>query len=53
MVIPEQFTIKAHPALFEGEGWTKNKALLFQSTVDIHVMHFQKKRTKHSNLQLT
>ena len=34
--IPEQFTVKAHLALFEGSGRggePKNEALLFQSTV--------------------
>ena len=39
-IIPEQFTVKAHPASFDGErrgrrGEPKNEALLFQSTVDI------------------
>ena len=35
IIIPEQFTVKAHPALFEGEGRGKKKwgtTLLFQST---------------------
>ena len=43
LCIPEQFTVKVHPALFDGEGKgrggrgePKNEALLFQSTVDIH-----------------
>ena len=45
--IPEQFTVKAHPALFEGEGGggggePKNEALLFQSTVDIHFQNAHK-----------
>ena len=42
--IPEQFTVKAHPALFEGvgEGWAKNEALLFQSTVNIHFQNAHK-----------
>ena len=33
--IPEQFTVKAHPASFEGrgEGGAKNEGLLFQSTI--------------------
>ena len=43
LFIPEQFTVKAHPVLFEGEweegGEPKNEALLFQSTVDN--IHFQ------------
>ena len=39
--ISEQFTVKAHPALFEGEGdgegARKNWGTLsFQSTIDIH-----------------
>ena len=41
-IIPEQSTVKAHAALFEGEGWTKNEALLFQSTVDIHFQNAHK-----------
>ena len=40
--IPDQFTVKAHPALFEGEGRRmrgepENEALLFQSTDNISV----------------
>ena len=42
-IYPEQFNVKAHPALFEGregkrweEGEPKMRPLLFQSTVDIH-----------------
>ena len=49
-IVSEQFTVKAHPALFEGEGGggegkgkgreggdePTNEALLFQSTVDIN-----------------
>ena len=36
--------MKAHPALFEGEGRgePKNEALLFQSTVDIHFQNAHK-----------
>ena len=34
--------MKAHPALFEGEGQPKNEALLFQSTVDIHFQNAHK-----------
>ena len=36
--------MKAHPALFEGEGRgePKNEALLFQSTVDIHFRNAHK-----------
>ena len=34
--------MKAHPALFEGEGEPKNEALLFQSTVDIHFQNAHK-----------
>ena len=44
-VIPEQFTVKAHPALFEEEGEgsePKNEALLFQSTVDKHFQNAHK-----------
>ena len=40
-VIPEQFTVKEHPAFFEGRG-AKNEALLFQSTVDIHFQNAHK-----------
>ena len=59
-IIPEQFTVKAHPALFEGErGEPENEALLFQSTVDINFQnahktlfqvdtHTFKTRTKHT-----
>ena len=49
--IPEQYIVKAHPALFEregeGGGEPKNEALLFQSTVDIHIQT----RTKHKNCE--
>ena len=62
-VIPEQFTVKAHPALFEEEGVIyKNEALLFQSTADIHFQnahktlfqstvdkHFQNMHKAHKN----
>ena len=43
-IIPEKFTVKAHPALFEGEGRgePKNKALLFQSTVNLHFQNAHK-----------
>ena len=36
--------MQAHPALFEGVegGEPKNKALLFQSTVDIHFQNAHK-----------
>ena len=34
--IPEQFTAKAHPALFEVEP-KKKVALLFQFTIHIHI----------------
>ena len=38
--------MKAHPALFEGEGGgggePKNEALLFQSIVDIHFQNVHK-----------
>ena len=40
---PEQFTVKAHPALFEKEGdEQKNEALLSQSTVDIYFQNVHK-----------
>ena len=41
--IPEQFTVKAHPALFEreGEGRPKKVALLFQFTIHIHIQNAQ------------
>ena len=46
LFIPEQFTVKAHPASFERGGvsqkWAKNEALLFQSTVDIHFQNAHK-----------
>ena len=46
----EQFTVKAHPALFEGREVSKKmRHLLFQYTVDIH----SKMRHCYSNLQLT
>ena len=47
-MIPEQFTVKAHPAIFEGEGEPKIEALLFQSTVDIH---FQNAHKTHKKLR--
>ena len=34
--------VKAHPALFVGEGWAKNAALLYQFTVDIHFQNMDK-----------
>ena len=36
--------MKAHPALFEGqgEGEPENEALLFQSTVDMHFQNMHK-----------
>ena len=43
LLIPEQFTEKVHPALFEEEGGEpKNEALLFQSTVDKHFQNAHK-----------
>ena len=40
--IPEQFTVKAHPDLFEGrEGEPKKVALLFQFTIHIHIQNAQ------------
>ena len=57
MYIPEQFTVKAHPGLFKGEGrgrrgWTKkwgtvdkhfqNVHKTFQSIVDIHFRNVHK-----------
>ena len=38
-LIPEQFTVKAHPALFDGRGGAKNEEPLFQSTIDIHILN--------------
>ena len=39
-IIPEQFTVKAHPALFEGRGrgGAKNEGLLFQSSERAHII---------------
>ena len=39
IIIPEQFTVKAHPALFEGEGGEPKLRhyIIFQSTTDIHI----------------
>ena len=54
LFIPEQFTVKAQPALFEGrrgEGEPKNETLLFQSTVDIHFQNAHK--TFFQSIQLT
>ena len=43
IIIPEQFTVKAHPTLFEGRGpEPENEALLFQSTVDINFQNANK-----------
>ena len=50
-LIPEQFTVKAHPALFKEEG-DKNEALLFQSTVDIHFQNTFKTQKKLRRLSL-
>ena len=50
--IPEQFTVNAHPALFEGRGEPKNEALLFQSTVDIHFQNAHKTHKKSRRLAL-
>ena len=52
-LIPEQFTVKAHLALFEGgRGEPKSEALLLQSTVDIHFqnVHKTQKTAKASTL---
>ena len=38
IIIPKQFTVKAYPALFEGRS-QKNEGLLFQSTIDIHILN--------------
>ena len=45
-IISEQFTVKARPALFEGEG-VKKVALLFQSTFDIHIQNSKNHTKKH------
>ena len=53
--------MKAHPALFEGEEEPKNEGLLFQSTIDIHILnifqftvdiHFQNELLLHLSLLL-
>ena len=31
--------MKAHPALFAGRGGAKNERLLFQSTIDLHILN--------------
>ena len=42
-LIPEQLSVKAHPALFGGGGGEpKKEALLFQSTIDIHIQNVRK-----------
>ena len=42
-IIPEQFTVKAHPALFEGEGGEPElRHYIFQSTTDIHIQNAPK-----------
>ena len=65
-IFPEQFTVKAHPALFEGKGGgePKNEARLFQSRVEIHSqnthktlfqstvdIHFQNVHKTHQNCE--
>ena len=46
-IIPEQFTVKAHPALFEGNGPGRGRGepkkveLLFQFTIHIHIQNVQ------------
>ena len=43
-VIPEQFTVKGHPALFEGEGWAKNWGAIYSS---LQLAYTFKTRTKY------
>ena len=52
-IIPEQFTVKAHPVLFEGEGEPKNEALLVCYS-SLQLAYTFKTCTKYySNIQLT
>ena len=52
IIIPEQSTVKAHSALFAGRGEAKNERLLFQSTIDLHILNiFQLTVTVNIHLQ--
>ena len=51
---PEQFTVKAHPALFEGEGRGRRgsqilRHYIFLSTIDINIQN----QTLESNISRT
>ena len=41
--IPEQFTVKAHPALIEGEGWAKR----WGTVIPVYSWHTLSKRTQN------
>ena len=51
--IPEQFTVKAQPALFKGRGRGRIQKIrhynIFQSTIDIHIQN----QTLKSNISKT
>ena len=49
--IPEQFTVKAHLALFEGEGSQEKVAVLFQSTIHRHIQNAQNNTKRRINFQ--
>ena len=53
-VIPEQFTVKAHPALFEGKGeeGVNQKMRHCYSSLQLTIIHFQNAQ-HYSSLQLT
>ena len=55
LFIPEQFTGKVHLALFEGRGEErgepKKEALLFQSTIDIHIQNECKSTRRRLNFE--
>ena len=55
-LISEKFTVKAYPAtqlyLVEWEGAKKLRNILFQSTIDIHILNAQKKRCLKRSVQV-
>ena len=51
-IIPEQFTVKAHPALFEGEGEPKSEAHFYSSLQCIYTFKTQSKHIQ-SNISET
>ena len=55
-LIPEQFTVKAHPALFEGEGGggsKKNTTRFFNTFIPVYIQIHIQNETSKSNISKT